>query len=131
LCTSKSYPHLFASCEDGLTGVVKVWDTRFLRSNTGHPGLVNPNNHNLAGEICSYEASGKGGIVALRWDQQESGRGGQRLGIGTKEGGVLMFDVLSGETSEVQGESQFGRSNVTSGQQWTTMIGVKSSKSPL
>ena len=128
LCTSGLYPHLFASCEDGLTGVVKVWDTRFLKSNTGHPGLVNPNNHNLAGEICSYEATGRGGIAALRWDQQESGRGGQRLGIGTKEGGVLMFDVLSGETTESREEVQFGRSSQPVGQQWTTLIDVKNSE---
>ena len=128
LCTSELYPHLFASCEDGLTGVVKVWDTRFLKSNTGHPGLVNPKNHDLAGEICSYEATGRGGIVTLKWDQQDSGRGGQRLGIGTKEGGVLMFDILSGETTETREEVSFGRSSLPTGQQWTTMIGVKNSE---
>ena len=135
LCTSALYPHLFASCEDGLSGTVKLWDTRFLRSSTNHPGLktnvgyTNPAG-TLAEEVCSYEAAGRGGVVALRWDQRESGQGGQRLGIGTKEGGVIMYDVLSGETVDSRQEAaEFGRSEgSTKGSQWTTLAGVKNSQ---
>jgi hypothetical protein len=149
LCTSTLYPHLFASCEDGLSGAVKIWDTRFLRSGTDHPGLFNfdinkdNNNNSLLSDPCSYD-SGRGGVVALRWDQRESGRGGQRLGIGTKEGGVILYDVLSGETvdttkDEGEGEggglgSDFGRSGSrrggrSGGVKWTTLAGVKNSQS--
>lgn len=143
LCTSVVYPYLFASSEDGLSGVVKLWDTRFLRSNFSHPGLLNNdgagfgtglgNSGSMAEEVCSYAADGLGGVVALRWDQRRSERGGQRLGIGTKEGGVVMYDVLSGETvdakEEEEGFGNRGARAVESAARWTTLAGVKNSKS--
>lgn len=135
LTSSPLYPHLFASSEDGLSGVVKIWDTRFLKTTTStpHPGLINTNNHDLGAEICTFEASGRGGVVGLQWDLTPSERGGSQLGVGTKDGGVMIFDVMSGETVQnpsTDDESGFDRHRKPSPRrQWTSMTGVKTSES--
>jgi hypothetical protein len=134
-------------------GIVKIWDTRFLRTGS-HPSFASSSGTGAggftvgfglggtagtgagattgqgSGEICSYEASGRGGISNLVWDPYASGRGGQRLGVGTKEGGVLVFDVQSGQTVDGGREPRFGRpeGEVKGSGGWTVMTGVKSSE---
>ncbi|KAJ9124538.1 hypothetical protein QFC24_003330 [Naganishia onofrii] len=79
LVSSRANPYLVASNEEGLGGIVRIWDTRYAHS-----------------DVLNFEA-GRGGVGVLQWDEDTRGRGGQRLGVGTRDGGVLVYDVVSGD----------------------------------
>lgn len=75
-------------------GIVKLWDTR-------RPGS----------ELASFEVADSSGVVSLEWT---GGTGAQTaLGVGTREGGVNIWEVVSG------GERPDGADN------WTYVGGVR------
>ncbi|GMK59926.1 hypothetical protein CspeluHIS016_0901430 [Cutaneotrichosporon spelunceum] len=83
-----------ASVEPGQGGsIVRLWDVR-------RPGL----------ELASFEVADPSGVVALEWT---GGTGQTGLGVGTREGGVNLWEVVSG------GERVDGADN------WTYCGGVR------
>lgn len=78
LSACPSNEHLFASSEEGLSGVVRVWDARMN-----------------AVEVLNVE-TGRGGVAGLSWNAARP----TQLGVGTKEGGVLVYDVLSNQADD-------------------------------
>lgn len=83
LTSSPRDPHLFASAEEGLGGTVRLWDTRYER-----------------GDVLNFEAA-RGGIIHLAWDEDSP-----HLGVGTRDGGVLVYDVVGGALTSHEGEGQ-------------------------
>lgn len=87
-----------ASVEAGPAGsVVRLWDVR-------RPGQ----------ELASFEVADASGVVALEWT---GGTGQTGLGVGTREGGVNLWEVVSG------GERADGADN------WTYCGGVRHGES--
>lgn len=79
-------------------GIVRLWDTR------------RPNS-----ELCALDVQEGGGIVSLEW--AAGAGGGGSLGIGTKEGGVSLWDIATAGT----------RNDGTD--EWTTIGGMRNSES--
>lgn len=95
--------HLVASSEEGLGGTVRIWDTRYAQ-----------------GDVLNFEAA-RGGVIHLGWD--ESGGHGERLGVGTRDGGVLVYDVVSGQVVSEQVPSE--------GASWAALTHVRGASRPL
>lgn len=78
LSACPSNEHLFASSEEGLSGIVRIWDARMN-----------------AVEVLNVE-TGRGGVACLSWNAARP----MQLGVGTKEGGVLVYEVLSSSQAD-------------------------------
>lgn len=142
ITTSTLYPHLIASSEDTPGTIVKIWDMRFLRptpsyltSSSGHSpahlstsptSSTNPDyTHN--GEVCTFDVGRRGGsVVAMRWEPNH--KGCASLGVGTRDGGILVFDVVSGELVDDGRGRQEGTDAPTRRKQWTTMTSLRGCK---
>lgn len=115
LASSRENPYLVASNEEGLGGIVRIWDTRYAHS-----------------DVLNFEA-GRGGVSVLQWDEDTRGRGGQRLGVGTRDGGVLVYDVVSGDmVSAAAGdtlEDERERQHVD-GASWAAVTHVRGASKP-
>lgn len=109
LSVCRGNQHLFASSEEGLGGIVRVWDTRMT-----------------AGEVMNLEAN-RGGVAGLSWNPVKA----SQLGVGTKEGGVLVYDVLSGDISSqfygLDASRTAGKENLdfVPERDWSILIKVK------
>ncbi len=118
--TSSEY--LFAGYEDGLSGIVKVFDIRYPLSASGAatPLASQPSGGNTTGEVASFFAGGS--VTGIGWrskTEAEYGRG--TLAVGMREGGVTVLDVvtMSGarEGMDIEGEEI-----------WTGFTGCKKSE---
>lgn len=101
--------HLIASAEEGLGGTVRIWDTRYAQ-----------------GDVLNFEAA-RGGVIHLGWD--ESGGNGERLGVGTRDGGVLVYDVVSGQV--VTSSSSSSEPPSSEGSSWAALTHVRGASRPL
>lgn len=100
--------HLVASAEEGLGGTVRIWDTRYAQ-----------------GDVLNFEAA-RGGVIHLGWDENDGGRGGERLGVGTRDGGVLVYDVVSGQVVSDQEPSSH-----IDGSSWAALTHIRGASRPL
>ncbi|KAJ9112599.1 hypothetical protein QFC19_000619 [Naganishia cerealis] len=113
LVSSRANPYLVASNEEGLGGIVRIWDTRYAHS-----------------DVLNLEA-GRGGVSVLQWDEDARGRGGQRLGVGTRDGGVLVYDVVSGDmVSDSTTDSGEDRQPMD-GSSWAAVTHVRGASKPI
>lgn len=99
--------HLVASAEEGLGGTVRIWDTRYAQ-----------------GDVLNFEAA-RGGVIHLGWD--ESGGNGERLGVGTRDGGVLVYDVVSGQVVT----SSTSEPPSSEGSSWAALTHIRGASRPL
>jgi WD40 repeat protein len=93
--------HRFASYEDGGQGLVRIWDRR-------RPGA----------DLLGFEAGG-GGVCQISWETGWTSRG--RLGVATREGGVSVWDVISGQSPKDAGRK---------GDDWSILASTKTTPKP-
>jgi hypothetical protein len=85
--------YLFAGYEDGLSGIVKVFDIRFpVSSGAATPLASHPGGG--SGEVASYTAGG-GSVIGVAWRPPREGVTRETLAIGLREAGVIALDVVS------------------------------------
>jgi hypothetical protein len=116
--------HLFAGYEEGLSGIVKIFDIRFPISSSGsatplasQPGGGGSSN----GEVGSYLAGGS--VTGLGWRLKKEG-GFENLAVGVREGGVNVLDVVSMMTTR----SEDGVDSEIDEWGWSGFVGCKRSK---
>lgn len=89
----------FASYEEGLAGIVKVFDLRFPTVSGAVTPLASQQGGSAGTEVASYTA-GNGGVTRLAWRscnqiQDSASTTREALGVGTKAGGVIIMDLTS------------------------------------